>query len=62
MSNQTRADQKSGKTDTQNFSRIQANAEDLDTCTSDHTWAEHARPNDDGPDPCDDGRGLQFEK
>lgn len=36
--------------------------DDLDVCTSDPAWAEHARPNDGGPEPCDDGRGIQFEK
>jgi hypothetical protein len=35
------------------------NADDLDVCTSDPAWAEHARPNDEGPEPCDDGRGIQ---
>ncbi|WP_321492353.1 hypothetical protein [uncultured Desulfobacter sp.] len=37
-------------------------ADDLDVCTSDYAWAEHARPNDEGPEPCDDGRGIQFDK
>lgn len=42
--------------------KIESHADDLDVCTSDPAWAEHARPNDEGPEPCDDGRGIQFEK
>ena len=44
----------------QSEQKSETKAEDLDVCTSDHAWAEHARPNDDGPEPCDDGRGIQF--
>ena len=42
--------------------KTETNTYDLDICMSDPGWAEHARPNDTGPDPCDDGRGFQFEK
>jgi hypothetical protein len=46
---------------TQSKQRPGSSLQDLDVCTSDPAWAEHARPNNDGPEPCDDGRGIQFE-
>lgn len=46
----------------QTAQKMNSTAYDLDTCMSDPAWAEHARPNDDGPEPCDDGRGIQFEQ
>jgi hypothetical protein len=63
MSNETNTHRESEEaTKKQSTQKNQSNAADLDTCTSDHAWAEHARPNDEGPEPCDDGRGIQFEK
>lgn len=50
------------KTKKQDKEKTPTNADDLDVCTSDPAWAEHARPNNEGPDPCDDGRGIEFEK
>lgn len=47
--------------ETMNAQHTSSTEYNLDICTSDPAWAEHARPNDDGPDPCDDGRGIQFE-
>jgi hypothetical protein len=46
---------------TQSKQKERTRLPDLDVCTSDPAWAEHARPNNDGPEPCDDGRGIQFE-
>lgn len=46
---------------TQNTQKKDSNENDLGICTSDPAWAEHARPNDEGPEPCDDGRGIEFE-
>ncbi|WP_321416725.1 hypothetical protein [uncultured Desulfobacter sp.] len=46
----------------QNPGKTRSQTDDLDVCTSDPAWAEHARPNNDGPEPCDDGRGIQFKK
>ena len=57
MSNTTRSN-----LETQNVKKTDTNEQDLDTCTSDPAWAEHARPNETGPEPCDDGRGIQFKK
>nr|WP_320192058.1 hypothetical protein [uncultured Desulfobacter sp.] len=48
--------------ETQNVQKTNADTYDLDICTSDPGWAEHARPNDMGPEPCDDGRGIQFKE
>lgn len=50
------------KTKKQSAGKTGSETDDLDVCTSDPAWAEHARPNNDGPEPCDDGRGIQFEK
>lgn len=57
MSNTKKSNRK-----TQSVQKKNANTYDLDTCTSDPAWAEHARPNDVGPEPCDDGRGIQFKE
>lgn len=46
---------------TQSTQKKRSKGHDLDVCTSDPAWAEHARPNNDGPEPCDDGRGIKFE-
>jgi len=62
MSNKPRINQKSEESiKTQNTQKRHSNVYDLDICTSDPAWAEHARPNDEGPSPCDDGRGIKFE-
>jgi hypothetical protein len=47
--------------ETQSTQKKDSSVKELDICTSDPSWAEHARPNDDGPEPCDDGRGINFE-
>ncbi|WP_320039869.1 hypothetical protein [uncultured Desulfobacter sp.] len=54
------SNRKNSNRETQNSKKINADTYDLDTCTSDPGWAEHARPNDMGPEPCDDGRGIKF--
>lgn len=59
MSNVPRTNLKSEEA--MKIQKKRSNVHDLDICTSDPAWAEHARPHDDGPDPCDDGRGIQFE-
>lgn len=62
MSDDTRTNQKSeAAMKTRKTQKRRFNAHNLDICTSDPAWAEHARPNDDGSAPCDDGRGIQFE-
>lgn len=46
---------------TQSTQKERSTVDDLDICTVAPASAEHARPNSDGPEPCDDGRGIQFE-
>lgn len=61
MSNKVEKNRKpEDTTKKQSGQKTQPKADDLDVCTSDPAWAEHARPNDEGPEPCDDGRGMQF--
>ncbi|WP_035238973.1 hypothetical protein [Desulfobacter vibrioformis] len=56
------SDKTSSNRETQNVQKSDTNEQNIDICTSDPAWAEHARPNETGPEPCDDGRGIQFEK
>lgn len=46
---------------TQRTQKKRSTVNDLDICTAAPASAEHARPNSDGLEPCDDGRGIQFE-
>ncbi|MCG8552568.1 MAG: hypothetical protein MI799_19365 [Desulfobacterales bacterium] len=46
---------------TQSTQTKRSDVNDLDICTSAPASAEHARLNNDGPEPCDDGRGIEFE-
>nr|WP_321399091.1 hypothetical protein [uncultured Desulfobacter sp.] len=42
---------KNAKQEIQTAQKTNTDTYDLDTCTSDPGWAEHARPNDMGPEP-----------